>query len=271
MLLLLTGLAALLAPLYIVYRPPQLLIRYFAHRWPDVLWYVDLPTDPTTGQTPKIIALTIDDTPSTYTREILDLLSADDAHATFFVIGSQAEDVAGAEILKEAVVRGNELGNHAMHDEPSRRLSTDVLIEQIQRVDEIIERAYSNNENRDPSSPSSSVSATRPKYFRPGSGFFSTRLRSIVQELGYTLVLGNVYPHDAQLPFAWLNARHILSKVRPGAIVVCHDRRAWTAPMLKVVLPELRRRGYSVVSVSELLRLAGKVQQGERGAVVKDK
>ena len=165
MLLLLTILITLLAPLYIIYRPSQLLIRYFAHRWPDVLWYVDLPVDPITGKQPKVIALTIDDAPSTYTREILDLLSAEGASATFFVIGSQAEEAGGAEMLKEVVVRGNELGNHAMHDEPSRRLSSEELIEQIRRVDGIIERAYADaNTNLDTAGSDDS----RPKYFRPG-------------------------------------------------------------------------------------------------------
>ena len=75
--------------------------------------------------------------------------------------------------------------------------------------------------------------------------------------MGYRLVLGGVYPHDPQVASPWLNARHVLSMVRPGAIIVCHDRRPWTAPMLRKVLPELKRRGYRVVSVSELLQEAG--------------
>lgn len=72
--------------------------------------------------------------------------------------------------------------------------------------------------------------------------------------LGFRIVLGSVYPHDAQVKWWWVNARHILSMVRPGSIVICHDRREWTVPMLRVVLPELRRRGYEIVTVSELVR-----------------
>jgi peptidoglycan/xylan/chitin deacetylase (PgdA/CDA1 family) len=44
--------------------------------------------------------------------------------------------------------------------------------------------------------------------------------------------------------------------LRPGGIIICHDRRSWTAPMLQKVLPEMRRRGYRVVTVTELLKEA---------------
>jgi peptidoglycan/xylan/chitin deacetylase (PgdA/CDA1 family) len=67
-----------------------------------------------------------------------------------------------------------------------------------------------------------------------------------------------VYPHDPQIGYPSVNARHILSMVRPGSIIICHDRREWTAPMLRKVLPELKRRGYRVTTVSGLLKAAGR-------------
>ena len=39
--------------------------------------------------------------------------------------------------------------------------------------------------------------------------------------------------------------------------MICHDRREWTVPMLREVLPEVRRRGFGVVGVTELLRRTG--------------
>lgn len=226
----------LLIPFYVVYKPPNVLITYFEYRWPDVEWRVSTAS--------KVVALTIDDAPSEYTEEILDLLKANNATATFFVIGSQ---VPGREDILEALVRnGNELGNHAMHDEPSRSLSDARLTEEILAVERSINAAYL-----------SARMGGRPKYFRPGSGFFSSRMRAVLRKLDYRLVLGNIYPHDPQIQSSWLNARHILSMVRPGGIIVCHDRRGWTVPMLRTVLPELRRRGYEVVTVTQLLREHG--------------
>lgn len=227
-------LLCLITPLYIIYKPPAFLIRYFQRRWPDVLWHV--PTSK------KIMALTIDDAPSEYTDEILEVLRAHGATATFFVIGSQV--VAGREETLRALVRGgNELGNHAMHDEPSRALSDAVLVEQIRAVQKMIHDVYAAEGLEAP-----------PNYFRPGSGFFSSRMRKVLADLGFRLVLGSVYPHDPQIPLWRVNAKHILSMLRPGGIIICHDRRSWTAPMLRKVLPEMKRRGYRVVTVTELLK-----------------
>jgi peptidoglycan/xylan/chitin deacetylase (PgdA/CDA1 family) len=233
----LLGLLALLAllvlPFYVVYKPPAVLIRHFARRWPDVLWQVETSR--------KVVALTIDDAPSAHTGQILDVLRDNDAHATFFVIGSQVD--GREDRLRELVRAGNELGNHAMHDEPSRSLSDEALEKEIYEVREKLRDVYDKEGIESPS-----------YYFRPGSGFFSDRMRRLVDRLGYRLVLGSIYPHDPQIPYWRVNARHILSMLRPGAIIICHDRREWTVPMLRKVVPEIKRRGYDVVTVSELLR-----------------
>lgn len=225
----------LLLLLYCAYKPPPWLISYCEWRWPHVLWRVRTRS--------KIVALTIDDGPSEMTQDILNILKANEACATFFVIGSHVG--SREQLLQELILNGNELGNHAMYDEPSRRLSDEVLSEQIALVQQQIESSYGAC-GRDPP----------PKYFRPGHGLFSTRMRNQLAQLGYRLVLGDVYPHDPQISSSRLNSMHILSMVKPGSIVICHDGtgRSWTLPMLQTVLPELKRRGYRIVTVTELLR-----------------
>lgn len=240
MFLLFSTILTCIFPFYCIYKPPYALIRYFQHRWPDVLWHVPLAA----GQE-KVIALTIDDAPSEHTRGILEVLKENDAHATFFVIGSQVKH--REDVLKEMVSSGMELGNHAMHDEPSRSLSPSVLQAEIAEVEGYINAQYAEQNLPRP-----------PKYFRPGSGFFSTSMRAQVRALGYQMVLGGIYPHDPQIPYPRVNARHILSKARAGGIIICHDRRGWTVPMLKRVLPELRRRGYRITTVTGLLDAAGR-------------
>ncbi|KAI1977842.1 hypothetical protein LOZ53_003358 [Ophidiomyces ophidiicola] len=245
-------LLAVLTPFYLVYKPPQVLMRYLQRRWPDVLWHVDT--------TEKLVALTIDDAPSPYTPEIQRVLAEHGAAATWFVIGAQVD---GREAMLADLVRSNnngsndhgstsirhELANHAMHDETSKALSDTVLREQILAVERLIQRAYTST---------STANHSPPKYFRPGGGFFSARMRRLMAAQGYRLVLGDIYPHDAFVPYWRVNARHVLSLLHPGAIIICHDRRRWTAPMLRAVLPEIRRRGYRVVTVSELLLRAGR-------------
>lgn len=224
-----------LLPLYAVwcvYKPPAYLIRYLRNRYPDVLF--EVPTSE------KIIALSIDDAPSTHTDDIMEVLAQNDAHATFFVIGGQ---VPGREkILRRAVRAGHELGNHAMHDEPSKDLSNDELKSQIHEVQGMLRTAYEAEGKK-----------LANNFFRPGSGFFDSRMRKLLDEWGFRITLGSVYPHDPQIAYPSVNAKHILSMAHPGAIIICHDRRSWTVPMLKIALPELRRRGYQIVTITGLL------------------
>ncbi|KAI9376398.1 hypothetical protein BJX61DRAFT_393573 [Aspergillus egyptiacus] len=282
------ALLTLTLPFYLVYKPPHLLISYFASRYPDVLWHVPLKASSSTQQQP-MVALTLDDAPSEFTPEILRLLRENEAHATFFLIG---DHIPGREhVLRDAVNDGHELGNHAMFDQPSKELSDEELAEQIQAVQSRIQRIYASagrvveahNEVNGAEQGQGFVTGTTTgssstqqqqqqtqsqgagagteaevagpvRYFRPGSGFFTDRMRALVQRLGFRIVLGSVYPHDAQISVPWVNAAHVLSMVRPGSVIVVHDRRPWTAPMLATVLPELKRRGYRIGTVTELLR-----------------
>lgn len=134
------------------------------------------------------MALIIDDGPSEYTGEIMQILKANNATATFFITGSQ---VAGHEqILQDLIPNGNELGNHAMHDEPSRPLSDTTLVEQIHSVEGLLNRTYAAVNVEPPS-----------KCFRPGSGLFSERMRQMLGRLDDRMVLGSIYPHDPQIPY----------------------------------------------------------------------
>lgn len=227
------------SPIYCIYKPPTFLISYFSYLNPSVLFHIPTPR--------SLIALTIDDAPSSHTLEILETLATAKVHATFFVIGAQ---VAGREaILAEIVRQGHELGNHALHDEPSRSLPPDVLAAQIQQVDDLIRAAYA----------AAGSDAAPPRYFRPGSGFFNRRLLDTVEGLGFKVVLGDIYPHDPQVPYWRVNAAHILSMLKSGGVIICHDRRSWTVPMLRKVLPEAKRKGWRIGSLSEVLREAESV------------
>ena len=215
-----------------VYKPPRWLIRLVQRRYPDVLFHV-----PTSS---KILALSIDDGPSVYTPEIARMLAIYGAKATFFLIGS---NIAGHEaLLQEVITSGHELANHAMHDEPSIALSNEDLTRQIQGVEGQISAMY----------PSTASSPLYPKFFRPGSGFFNDAVRRVVKSLDYRIVLGSIYPWDAQISWPWLNAWHILSSVRPGGIIVIHER-APTREMLRILLPQLKRQGWTLTTVTELL------------------
>jgi len=101
-LILLGAMCMVVAPAWLIYKPPGIIQRYVQHRWPDVLWRVSTSS--------KVVALTIDDGPSKYTEEIMQVLKSNNATATFFIIGSQIE--GHEETLQDLIRNRNELGNH---------------------------------------------------------------------------------------------------------------------------------------------------------------
>lgn len=228
-------LVLVILPVYVIYKPPTFVINGLQRRFPQVVFQV--PT------TKKIVALTIDDAPSAYTEQILDILKAHGATATFFTIGGQAP--GREQLLQDILSAGSELGNHAMHDEPSINLPSETLQSEIHQVDIFINNAYAAvGQNR------------KSHYFRPGSGIFSQRILDVAKDSGYQTILGSIYPHDPFISYPRINGWHILSMLRPGTVIICHDRRSWTPPMLARVIPEIKKRGYEIVTVTELLNAA---------------
>jgi peptidoglycan/xylan/chitin deacetylase (PgdA/CDA1 family) len=207
---------------------PRFVLRWVARFNPEVLFFVQ------TEQ--PLVALTIDDSPhATVTPNILDVLAKHQAHATFFVIGDRVE--GNEELLQRMVNEGHEIGNHHLHDDPSIRLSADEFEQQLLLTHQRL------------------ASFGHTHWFRPASGWFNQRILQQLEQHGYTCVLGSAYAED------WLSSptylsQHILFNTQPGSIIILHDgslERARTVAVLQRVLPELQRRGYRVVTVSELL------------------
>jgi peptidoglycan/xylan/chitin deacetylase (PgdA/CDA1 family) len=239
LLILLSLLVLVLVLAYTIYKPPPLLIAYLQHKYDPVIFHLPLPTSQ------RIVALTIDDAPSDYTPAILDLLKKHNANATFFIIGSQAKE--NPALIQRIHDQGFELGNHAWNDELSLSLPLSELKRQVKEVDTLL-----------PPNPSGT------KFFRPGSGFFNKKMVEMLKEMGYRVALGSIYPHDAQIKSARWNARHVLSMVRPGGVVIMHDRRGYSVEEVRLVLEGLERGGWRVVSLGELVGIYEKMG-GKKG------
>jgi peptidoglycan/xylan/chitin deacetylase (PgdA/CDA1 family) len=209
--------------------PPDWLIDRLAVWYPGCLYRV-----PTRA---RLIALTVDDGPDPVsTPLILTELRRHSARATFFLI---SERIRGQERLVRALVaEGHELGNHLTRDQPSFRLSASEFARELRRARQVLARYGT------------------VRWVRPGSGWYSRAMIETIKEQGHHCVLGALYPFDAAIPSTAFASRYILRNARPGAIIILHDgaaRGRRTARVLGTVLPELRRRGYQVVSLTELV------------------
>ncbi|WP_340375147.1 polysaccharide deacetylase family protein [Streptomyces sp. SS7] len=93
-------------------------------------------------------------------------------------------------------------------------------------------------------------------YFRFPGGCYDRRALRAVSGLGVTAVQWDVVSGDAFATDADAVAREVLDGVRPGSVVVMHCTRS-AAPVteraVRAIVPELRRRGYRFVKVSELI------------------
>ncbi|MFI1002712.1 polysaccharide deacetylase family protein [Streptomyces galbus] len=97
-------------------------------------------------------------------------------------------------------------------------------------------------------------------YFRFPGGCYDRRALRAVSGTGVTAVQWDVVSGDAFATDADAVARQVLDGVRPGSVVVLHCTRSaapTTERVVRSVVPELRRRGYRFVKVSELIGTAG--------------
>lgn len=238
--------ASIAALLALSYLQPRWVMRGLALLFPSVLWSFDTRE--------KVAALTIDDAPSEHIDEILDVLREHGVRATFFVIGSYAGSEAGARAVARMLAEGHEIGNHSWSNFPSAVLAalTPALFE--------LDLTTTHNLLADQLAPhvDRSLAAGRDpgrtalRWFRPSHGFFTPHMLAEIRSLGYRCALGDVYPHDPQLPFSRLNTWHVKRGIHPGAIVILHDR--WhTAATLRMLLPELVvRRGYVLDTLTRI-------------------
>ncbi|MBW3633196.1 MAG: hypothetical protein KY456_09220, partial [Chloroflexi bacterium] len=89
----------------------------------------------------------------------------------------------------------------------------------------------------------------------PGHTWFNRRMLDQIHAHGYRCAMASAYALEFLPISAPYAARHILLNVRPGGMIILHDAAAdqeRTIAVLERILPALRRRGYRVVTVSEL-------------------
>ena len=213
----------------IAFTQPSWALMFLEKRSPNVIYSVDTQE--------AVVALTIDDGPDPHsTPEILDVLKANDAKATFFLL---SDNVTGNEALVQQILdEGHEIGNHLTSDKPSILYSKSEFESQLLQAHD-------------------ALSQFGPlRWFRPGSGWYNNAMLSTLAKHDYQCVLGSVYPFDAAVPSSQFASMYVLWRVKPGAIVVLHDsegRGERTVETLNTILPELMEQGFRVTTLSELV------------------
>ena len=194
----------------------------------------------------KALALTFDDGPDPrWTPQVLDLLAAHGARATFFVVGERA--ARHPELVRTIVARGHLVGTHSwshgpwFHFQPRTAIAADIR-KSIDAVAAIVGRT--------------------PLAFRPPLGLRVPHLQQAWPLVGLPLTCftwtargADAIAHDPRTIL-----RRLLPAIRPGAILALHDGaglggsddRTPTLGALAELLPTIRDRGLSFVRLDEL-------------------
>jgi len=187
----------------------------------------------------KAIALTFNDGPAPQnTPALLELLASHKAHATFFCIGDRVN--LHHELVHRVTQEGHEVENHTFqHSVFMNFYSEQRLRTELEKTQTAIERA----------------TGRVPLYFRPPMGVTTRRLFRVTKELKLKVVGCTIRAHDRRYKSPQVIVHHIMSRIRPGAIILFHERGIPTEQLLttvKLLLEELERNGYQCSRLDEL-------------------
>lgn len=178
----------------------------------------------------KSLCLTFDDGPDPRsTPELLKILEGRDIRAIFFCTGEAAEKYPG--LIRLITAGGHLIGNHGYLHLDGWRVSCSGFVENVDRA----------------------APFTSPWLFRPPYGHLSPaqyrRLRK-----SYNIVFWDIMPYDFDSRFgSWNSLRTLRRMIRPGAVIVLHDRPGSSAPLfLEEFIDLASGEGYSFVLPASL-------------------
>lgn len=180
-----------------------------------------------------MVALTYDDGPSQYTAQILDLLQKYNSRATFFEVGNRVGLYPQA--VKRIAEMNCELGNHSYDHTNLGTASVATIQSQLGQTNSKIK----------------SIAGKEPALVRPPYGSIGSNLRNYANK---PLILWSIDTLDWKTRNATSVYNSVMSHVKDGDIILMHDLYRSTLDASARIIPELKKRGYQLVTVSELAK-----------------
>lgn len=185
--------------------------------------------------TEKKVALTFDDGPEKgVTEEVLKVLKEYDVTATFFCIGHKI--YTNPAIFKQILTFGHTFGNHSyLHRDNFSILLPHQMKHEIEECNKII----------------SEISGKEVRYFRPPLGVTNPMLAIALRKSTMKVIGWNVRPFDTSTDNAQEVFERVRKKLKPGSIILLHDRMKHTPQALRLILEYLKQEDYKVVNIEE--------------------
>lgn len=191
-----------------------------------------------------MVALTFDDGPGKRTEELLETLEEYNAHATFFVLGTNVKRYPDE--IKKMHKIGCEVGNHSYDHEDLSKLKKKGLKEQIDSTNELI----------------SELTGYGTMLVRPPYGAISDIMK---KQLKQPMILWNIDTLDWKTKDVENTKKAVMDDVKDGDIILLHDIHSATIDAAIELIPMLIEDGYQLVTVSEMAAIKGvSLKPGEK-------
>lgn len=193
----------------------------------------------------KKVALTFDDGPDNrYTPQILDILKANQVHATFFLVGRQIDKDPG--VVRRIYSEGHEIGNHTVNHPNLNKMDPQEITQEIENNNAKIKK----------------LTGYTPVLFRSPYGNASEQVKDVLTSHHLMLINWSVDTRDWKTTSPEMIIANLKNEVRPGSIVLQHSFGGKKVHNTIQALPEeikwLKEQGYTMVTVSELIRQENK-------------
>jgi len=209
------------------------------------------------GYSPNQVALTFDDGPDPqWTPKILDVLKREQAPATFFLIGLEAESFGS--ITSRIYREGHEIGNHTFTHPDISNISRAFVELEINLTAELFASRLGVH-----------TLLFRPPYSIDQEPDTTDQVRPLktAQDMGYILVGDKIDPNDWQenpRPTAQEITDRVLAHLPPcgsdtrfcGSIILLHDGggdRRQTVQALPAIIEGVRAKGITIVPLYQLM------------------
>jgi peptidoglycan/xylan/chitin deacetylase (PgdA/CDA1 family) len=189
---------------------------------------------------PVRIALSFDDGPNNITTpQVLDLLEEHHIPASFFLIANNISPETEGQI-RRAVSLGCDIENHSITHRPMADMPAEEVREEIRVCSEKI----------------AAVTGKSPRFFRPP---FISVSPALFDAVDLTFICGVGCEDWVPEVSAEERTRRILEAADDGVIYLLHDMtgNVNTVEALKVVIPELKKRGFEFLTVPQLFEQCG--------------
>ena len=193
-----------------------------------------------------MVALTYDDGPSpTVTPRILKCLQDNGGRATFFMVGKQV--IKSSDVLKQMVAQGCEVANHTFDHTLMTKVSPADLANQLVATNQVV----------------SDACGISPVLMRPCGGAKTVEGMNIAGAISMPAILWSIDTLDWKTRDASQTIQTVLEKVKDGDIILMHDLYDATGDASETIIPELVKRGFQLVTVSELASYRGGMIPGK--------